>query len=208
MTEALFYNDLNLSLGKASELWRDGAADRRSPLHTPVVASLQDDGERLVPSQRVLVLREVDWASRTMRFHTDRRSPKCAAVLAHDAISVLGYHVAEKVQMRLSGRGAVIADGPLFDAAWQESTLFARRCYLTQGAPGSVSAAPTSGLPKAMEGVQPTASDIGPARENFAVLLFTFDTIDWLYLANIGHRRAFFQWDDNASKWAAEWRIP
>ena len=155
-----------------------------------------------------MVLRAVDWAARTMRIHTDRRSPKCAALVDHDAMSVLGYHVAEKVQMRLSGRGEVITDGPLFESAWQESTLFARRCYLTLGAPGSESQAPTSGLPTAIEGVQPTEEDIGPARNNFAVLLFKFEAIDWLYLANSGHRRAYFEWDVASEQWLAQWRIP
>jgi pyridoxamine 5'-phosphate oxidase len=203
MTDPAFYNDLSLTLEKAGALWREGAAQRRSPLHAPVVAGMADG----VPQQRIMVLREVDWASRTLRFHTDRRSHKCGEFGDNAAVSVLGYHPDEKVQIRLTGTAAVLNEGPIFEKAWESSTLFARRCYLVDLAPGSVTEIPRSGLPADVEGRLPTEGDIIPAKSNFAVLLVTFDAMDWLYLANSGHRRAQFAHTESAA-WQGRWCIP
>ena len=203
MTAPPFYNDLPLSLERAAALWREGAAQRKSPLHAPVVASIAGD----LPQQRIMVLREVDWEQRTMRFHTDRRSTKCGEFANHAAVSVLGYHPEEKVQMRLTGTATVLTDGPVFEAAWEGSTLFARRCYLVEQAPGSVTDAAISGLPDHVAGQLPTEQDIIPAKPNFAVLMIKFATLDWLYLANDGHRRAQFAYATDAG-WQGHWCIP
>ncbi len=203
MTDPAFYNDLALTLEKAAALWSEGAAQRRSPLHTPVVAGIADG----LPRQRIMVLREVNWANRTLRFHTDRRSTKCGEFVDDAAVSVLGYHPDEKVQMRMTGNAVVLTDGPFFEDAWENSTLFARRCYLVDAAPGSSTENPRSGLPADIEGRLPTDDDVIPAKPNFAVLLITFDAMDWLYLANSGHRRAQFAFTDSAG-WQGRWCIP
>ena len=40
------------------------------------------------------------------------------------------------------------------------------------------------------------------------VLLVEIETIEWLYLANAGHRRARWQWDALQNSWAGSWLIP
>lgn len=203
MTPPPFYNNLPLTLDTIAALWMQGAQNRRSPLHTPVVASIAEGR----PSQRVMVLREVDWSARTMRFHTDARSSKIDQMQDGAPVSVLGYHPDEKAQMRMEGRAHILTQGPVFDAAWQSSTLYARRCYMALEASGAPSAAPTSGLSPDIEGIMPTAAQIGPAKANFAVVLIEFDEIDWLYLANAGHRRAQFRHCD-AAGWQGHWCVP
>lgn len=177
-----------------------GGADRKSPVHTPVVCSVDEQG---LPQARVMVLRKADPAAGTLRFHTDARSPKVAQ-LDGKPVAVLAYHPQEQVQLRISGT-ARIARGDDAEAQWNQSTLFARRCYLAQQPPGTPLPGPASGLPAWIEGQQPTADQIMPARENFAVLWVGVTEIDWLLLANSGHRRALFRAEDG---WAGVWAAP
>ncbi len=186
-------------------VWRllvRGAADRRSPVHTPVVASVAADGS---PDARVMVLRAASRATAALRFHTDARSPKAAA-LADRPVSILAYHPGEAMQMRLSGMAQISTTGAEIDRIWAQSTPFARRCYLVETAPGSPLSAAASGLPEWVEGRQPTEPELIPARPNFAILTVSIATIDWLHLAQTGHRRALFQHDGDG--WCGEWRVP
>ena len=194
-------DELAAALDTAWRLLVRGAGDRHSPVHTPAVASVGGDGR---PQARVMVLRAADRAGASLRFHTDARSPKVAA-LAGGAVEVLAYHPGEAVQLRLAGTARVLAEDPLTAAAWAASTPFARRCYLAQAAPGSPLPAPGSGLPAAIEGRKPSEAELVPARPNFAVVLVSVERIDWLHLAQTGHRRAVFAAADG---WAGEWRVP
>jgi hypothetical protein len=194
-------DDLPAILAHAWALLVRGGADRRSPIHTPVVCSV--DGEGL-PQARVMVLRKADPATATLRFHTDARSPKVAQ-LDGRPVAVLAYHAGENIQLRISGVARVNRDGAMVDGIWQQSTLFARRCYLAEQAPGTPLPGPASGLPAWIEGQQPTADQIVPARANFAVVMVDVTAIDWLHLANSGHRRALFRARDG---WAGAWTAP
>jgi pyridoxamine 5'-phosphate oxidase len=108
----------------------------------------------------------------------------------------------------LKGQARIETASETANSAWAASTPFARRCYLAEAAPGTVVGEPTSGLPKAVEGRQPEESELAPARANFAILLFTFAEIEWLYLANSGHRRARWLWDSVAGRWDGCWLVP
>ncbi|MGB3739183.1 MAG: pyridoxamine 5'-phosphate oxidase family protein [Pontixanthobacter sp.] len=160
-----------------------GATSRKSPMHTPVVGTADGD-------LRVMVLREYDADRHQLRFHTDARSPKVAAIDSDGAVNILAYDAEAKVQIRIRGTGKVETDTPRVDALWADSTTFARRCYLAHTAPSGSSPEPTSGLPKWAEGLQPTEEQVAPGRPNFAVLMVQVTHYDWLYLSNDGHRRA------------------
>ena len=194
-------DDLLETFEAAWRLLGRGAADRRSPLHTPVVASVDADG---APDARVMVLRAAARATAQLRFHTDARSPKCVA-LDGRRVAVLGYHPGEAVQLRLSGTARIVTKGTEIDAIWANSTPFARRCYLVEAAPGTPVAAPASGLPAWVEGRKPELADLVPARANFALVMIDITAIDWLHLAQNGHRRAAFAAADG---WRGEWRLP
>ena len=200
-----FYDDLSLSFAKAQSLIEPGATERRSDAHCPTVATLDANG---LPSQRVMILRHVNWAARKLRFHTDARSTKTLTLSERNAASVLFYLPEAKIQLRLNGTISVTTIGDEVDQAWNNATLFARRAYMATTAPGTVAEEPVSGLPAFIEGRQPTEEDIAPARENFALLHVEFDTVEWLYLANSGHRRARWRWDVDAANWKGRWLIP
>ncbi|MGB7372122.1 pyridoxamine 5'-phosphate oxidase family protein [Erythrobacter sp.] len=174
------------------------ATDRRSAMHVPVVVT-SDIGAR------VMVLREFDRDAYTLRFHTDTRAPKVAAVEADPRMAVLFYDKEAKIQIRAKGIARIERDTPLAQSAWDAGSNFARRCYLGDG-PGTASPVPTSGLPQELEGVEPSEEDIVPARENFAILVVTIERLDWLYLAHTGHVRAVFDRSDEA--WTGRWVSP
>ena len=188
-------------LAHAWSLLVRGGADRKSPVHTPVIASVDADG---LPHARVMVLRKADPAAATLRLHTDARSPKVTQ-LSGKPVSVLAYHPVEQVQLRITGTARISTDDDVVDGFWDQSTPFARRCYLAEHPPGTPLPGPSSGLPAWIEGQQPTLDQIAPARANFATLWIEVTAIDWLHLANSGHRRAVFRADDG---WAGEWVAP
>jgi pyridoxamine 5'-phosphate oxidase len=199
-----YYNDLSLTLAEIQRLIEDGVKNRKDAAHHPVVASIDGDGN---PSQRVMILRECNWAAASLRFHTDLRSDKISQINAQSAASVLIYDTEAKLQMRLSGKLSLGSKDEA-DTAWKASTEFARRCYMTQSAPGSAANAPVSGLPDWIEGKQPNEEQLQDARANFAIVNFVFDKIDWLYLANNGHRRVKFVRGGDSNDWQGCWLIP
>lgn len=180
-----------------------GASNRKNPMHAPVIATIDAGG---FPTQRVMILRAVDRDARILRFHTDARSPKIGQVENNSHVSILAYHPDEAIQLRIQGTAVAASKGDVADAAWLASTLFARRCYMSEFAPGTPSADPISGLPSWIAGKMPSDQQVGPARENFAILKVEVNSIDWLHLANSGHQRArLTHAHDN---WSGNWVIP
>lgn len=194
--------------GTLDQVFADAAAhltraaqSRKSPMHVPVVGTADGD-------LRMMVLRACDPGIGLLRFHTDARSPKARLVGEQGMASVLAFDAAAKVQLRLRGPARIEMAGPAADAAWAASTAFARRCYLAVGAPGSPAPAPTSGLPPEVEGICPDESQLLAARENLSVLLIEPTSLDWLYLAHDGHRRAQFTRAGPGQDWQGTWVIP
>jgi pyridoxamine 5'-phosphate oxidase len=183
--------------------WTRGGADRRSPFHTPVVASVRADG---TPEQRVMVLRKADPLAATLRFHTDLRSAKVEQLRQSPVVNVIGYDPQAKVQIRASGIAAIAQDDAMSDAAWAATSISGRRCYLADPAPGTASPVATSGLPSPFDQTMPTLAESEAGRANFAVLLVTVDRLEWLYLAASGHRRAAFTRDGDT--WRGRWLVP
>ena len=195
---AAVLSDVGQRLGRA-------AKDRRAAMHTPVVATIAQDGS---PSQRVMVLRAFDRTTATMRFHTDSRAAKADHIGAGSPVSILGYDAGAKRQFRLSGVARMETDTPAADKAWAEATLFAKRCYLADPAPGTVSDAPVSGLAADIEGRVPEdEQEVAPGRPNFALLMAQIDTIEFLHLAHTGHRRALFRRSPDG-EWRGQWLVP
>jgi hypothetical protein len=200
-----YYDDLALSFEEAWSLIAAGVTNRNSPSHIPAVGTVDALG---MPQLRIMILRDVSRDARTLRFHTDSRSIKAEQLRQNPATSVLIYDPAAKVQIRMSGKTHFTATGAVADIAWSASTPFARRCYMAEAAPGTPLAEPSSGLPDWIAGKQPEEEQLADYRANFAALLVEVDTIEWLYLANAGHRRARWQWDALQNSWAGRWLIP
>ena len=189
------HNDLGATLKFAWQMIGRGVQDRRSAFHTPVLASQGADG----PQARVLVLRALDAALRSLTFHTDTRSAKLPE-LANDArVAVTFYDAARKVQLRLNGVVSVHANNTLSHQRWAASRPSSLRCYL--GAqPGAVSDEPTSGLPAQVEGREPERHELAVAEPHFAVLQIAVQRMEWLHLHSRGQRRALFMWTEDGAQ--------
>ncbi len=196
-------DDLDVVLADIWDRLSNGAGDRRSAFHTPVVASVDEEG---APQQRVMVMRAADPEKRLLRFHTDVRTPKVMQLGRTATVSVLGYDPAAKIQIRLNGVGRIERDTDVADAAWEASAPSSRRCYLAEAGPSAVSAVPTSGLPSAFENRVPALEETHAGRAHFSVLIVEAQKLEWLYLAADGHRRAAFT--HSAAGWAGHWLIP
>ncbi|GGB68684.1 pyridoxamine 5'-phosphate oxidase family protein [Blastomonas aquatica] len=198
-------DDLDAVLADVWQRLGRAAKDRRAAMHTPVVATIAHDG---APSQRVMVLRAFDRATATLRFHTDSRAAKADQVGAGSPVSILGYDAGAKRQFRLTGTARVETDTPAADHAWAEATLFAKRCYLADPAPGTVSDVAVSGLAADIEGRKPEdEKEVAPGRPNFALLMAEVHTIEFLHLAHTGHRRAMFRKSADGA-WQGQWLVP
>lgn len=198
MNEILALEDVLADIG--ARLQR-AARDRRSAMHMPVVGT--SDGDL-----RMMVLRACDPDFAQLRFHTDARSPKVGKIGKGAPVSLLAFDPEAKVQIRARGLGWIEASGAIVDAAWAEASEYARRCYLAEAGPGTAVQAPVSGLPAAVEGIRPSYEQLLPARENFAVVLVSLTSLDWLYLAHNGHRRAKFSRGEPGQPWQGTWVIP
>lgn len=178
-----FYNDLAETRAQAWALLARGVADRRSPFHAPTVASLGLDGR---PRARVVIMRACDVAAGTLRFNTDRRTEKFAELSRDPRISLTGYDAGSKIQIRVEGLAVLHTDDGVADAAWEASRQFSRICYGTAPAPGTL-------LGEGGDFSLPVAdADIAAGRANFSTVVIKAETLEWLYLAHAGHRRARF----------------
>lgn len=196
-------DDLDAILSDFWTRWGRGAADRRSPFHTPMVGSVT---ENRTPDQRIMVLRKADRSNNTLRFHTDHRSAKAGQIRHNNAVCVVGYDPGAKIQLRASGLATIVQTGALADEAWASTSASGRRSYLTTLAPGSISDVATSGLFVAFERGVPSLIESEAGRANFAIVPVSVNRLEWLHLAATGHRRAAFTLGDDG--WTGEWLIP
>jgi hypothetical protein len=188
-----FAGDIMASLQEAFRLLADAVPNRRSPFHTPTIASLDDTG---APSLRTVVLRGFDAEARALRFHTDRRSDKARGIARDPRVMMHFYDAALHVQMRVAGHAMLHLDDAAADAAWDGSQRSSRMCYAAPDAPSAIVPAPPAA---------PKDSDIG--RPHFAAVVISFHRLEWLWLAAAGHQRARFIWDE-ASNLTADWIAP
>lgn len=190
-------------LQKCFGMLETGVSDRRDPLHTPVIGTIENN----TPQLRTVIFRKFDPASRTLIFHTDLRSEKVSQIQKNPVVSWLFYHPERKVQLRIISDATIHSDDSIADERWTASQLMSRRCYCIPVAPGTISDTPESGLPEILQQRRPTESESDElGRANFAVISCQIREIDWLYLAAKGHRRAKFEWKNEQLH--ASWLIP
>lgn len=177
------FDDLDLTLCEAWGLISRGVADRKCAFHTPAVATSGLDGR---PRLRTVVLRGADAAGRWVQFHTDRRSAKHSELLRDPRVSVLFYDPGWKVQIRLEGSAMLHERDAAGADAWARSQAMSRICYAQAAAPGSVVADPAAATVASADGDR-----FGIA--NFVAVRVMVQSLEWLYLAHQGHRRALFE---------------
>ncbi len=182
-------------LSKIFAMLTRGVADRKSPLHTPTIATVGADGS---PQARIVVFRKFLHEERKLIFHTDLRSPKIEEIRADPRISWLFYHPGEKLQFRIAGEATIHDDenDALKLKQWQATWAFGRRCYMGE-APSLIVAEATSGMSAELENREPTIEESEVGFPNFAVVSTQIISIDCLELHAKGHRRSLFKWYEN-----------
>ena len=199
MREPSFHDDLEETRAEALRLLARGVADRRSPFHTPTLATIGLNNAH--PRLRTVVLRAFDPARPSLRFHTDRRSRKLAEIRSNPQVALHAYDPAAKVQIRIEGWARPHVDDAVADAAWAASRLMSRQCYGAEPGPGSaIARADAFMLP------EPTEEATARGREHFCAVTVEIGALEWLYLAQAGHRRAHF--DRTGDGWFGRWLAP
>jgi len=172
------FSDLAEVQKRVWELLVRAANDRKSPMHTPTVATIGLDGG---PRLRTVVLRRVVQESNELFFHTDSRAIKISELQRDARLSMHFYDAGKKTQIRLEGIAQVHTSGEVADEQWSRSQPMSREIYRIPQPPGEVLETPGIERPWLEDG-----------RENFATVVLGPTRIEWLLLHHTQHRRAEF----------------
>lgn len=187
------YDDLAGTLDYAWAMLARGVKDRKSAFHTPSIATLDPQGR---PSIRTVVLRGCDVDAKSVRFHTDTRSGKIAQMQTHPLAAMHFYDAQLKIQLRLGVRLEALGpenDAAAYEAAWHNTRPMSRECYQVTTAPGAVIDDPYA--------VTFDAAATQDGEDHFVPVRAHVETLEWLYLAAKGHRRALFDLLQGTQSW-------
>lgn len=173
-------------------------------LHHPVIANGNDLGVNL----RVVVLRHVDVDQKILGCHTDTRSGKWTELQADPALSWLFYDRDSRQQIRLFGTATLHQTDDTAEQAWEKSPLNCRRIYMGEDAPSTAVDFPSSGLPSNLTERNPTWEESIAGRPRFGIIRCRIHRLEWLWLHHEGHRRAGFEYDEQAQLVRSSWLVP
>ena len=187
-----------------NKLWSllfEAVKNRESEFRTPVFIC----GNKNDLDGRVIVLRKADKENRFLQFHSDIRSSKIKKIKENSNCSILFYGKKDKIQLRLKVIAEINFKNNITKESWEKTGHISRKCYLVTNGPGSVSEKPTSGLDSKFDNFNFTKKQSEEGYKNFCVIKCKIKTIEWLYLAAKGHRRALINFE--ASK-KFTWLVP
>ena len=197
-----FYNDLGKIYLKIWDLLSSGLLDRDSDYHLPVFIC----GEGKVFDGRTVVLRGFDEKNKILRFHADIRSKKIKILRINPNGSFLFYDKKKKIQLRILGNTKINHQSSIAQKAWEKTVHMSRQCYLGQKIPGTSTPNPTSGLSEDVDNFKYSMSESEIGYQNFCVVQTFITSVEWLYLAAKGHRRARFDLKNESVE--KKWIIP
>ena len=192
-----YYEDFKEIEKKIWDLLINAVTDRSSEFRTPVFICGNDtdlDG-------RVVVLRKADQKSSFVQYHSDIRSSKIEKIQKNPNCSILFYGKQEKIQLRFKTVCKVHFNDDVTKESWDKTGHISRKCYLVTNGPGTESDRPTSGLDNKFDNFDYTKEESEEGYKNFCVIRCKVKSIEWLYLAAKGHRRAFFDLENNKKNW-------
>ena len=197
-----YYNNLNKVYSKIWKMLFSGLQKRNASFHIPVFicgTNNEFDG-------RIIVLRGINKEEKKMWFHSDIRSNKVKILKSNPNGTLLFYDKDEKIQLRISGKIKISCLNDISNRAWKKTAHMSRQCYLGNIAPGSDSSKPSSGLTEDIDNSKYTIEESEIGYKNFCVIESTIKSIEWLYLAAKGHRRAYFTLKNSLVE--KKWLIP
>ena len=197
-----FYNSLDKIYLKIWELLKTGLSNRDLPFHIPVFICGQDSNT----DGRMVVLRGLNKKDKNLWFHTDIRSKKIRTLKTNPIASLLFYDKEEKVQLRIAGKAKINHQNEIAKKSWNKTAHMSRQCYLGNKPPGFEALSPTSGLTEEVEKHKYSIEESEIGYKNFCVVEIFIESIEWLYLAARGHRRAYFTLKNSSVE--KKWLIP
>ena len=175
----------------------DAVTNRSSQFRIPVFVC----GDQKNFDGRIVVLRKSDQSNNLLQFHSDIRSDKIAKLKNNNNASMLFYDKEEKIQVRLKVECIINHNNKLTKESWSKTGHISRKCYLVDNGPGTESPNPTSGLKPELDNFEFTMEQSEEGYKNFTVIQCKIKSMEWLYLAAKGHRRARFDLINNKESW-------
>ena len=192
-----YYENFEEIKNKYWSMLEDAVSNRASSFRIPVfICSHQDEVDG-----RIVVLRKSDRENNLLQFHTDFRSPKVEILKNNNKASLLFYDKEEKIQLRVKVNCEINNQNSITEESWKKTQHISRRCYLTDSPPGTSSENPTSGMISKLEDFDYTIDQSEEGFKNFSVIKSNIKSIEWLYLAAKGHRRALFDIENKKERW-------
>ena len=184
--EVSYYENSSEIKKKIWSLLTNAVKDRSSEFRTPVF--ICGNGKDL--DGRVVVLRKADQKNNIIQYHSDIRSSKIDKIKKNPSCSILFYGKEEKIQLRIKATCEVNYNNEVSRESWKNTGHISRKCYLVTNGPGTLSDKPTSGLNNKFDSFDFTKEESEAGYKNFCVIRCRIKSIEWLYLAAKGHRRA------------------
>ena len=192
-----YYENFEEIKSKIWSMLNDAVTNRNSSFRIPVFIC----GDQSDFDGRIVVLRKSDQKNNLLQFHSDIRSDKIEKLKKNKNASMLFYDKDEKIQLRLKVECIINHKNEITKESWSKTQHISRKCYLIKNGPGTESKQPTSGLNPEFDNFDYTKEQSEKGYENFTVIQCKIKTIEWLYLAAKGHRRARFDLDANKEIW-------
>ena len=192
-----YYEDFKEIKKKIWSMLDDAVTNRSSQFRIPVFIC----GDQKDFDGRIVVLRKSDQSNNLVQFHSDIRSDKIAKLKSNKNASMLFYDKEEKIQVRLKVECNIHHNNETTKESWSKTGHISRKCYLVENGPGTESPKPTSGLKPELDNFEFTMEQSEVGYKNFTVIQCKIKTIEWLYLAAKGHRRARFEVNNNKEYW-------
>ena len=192
-----YYEDFKEIKKKIWSMLDDAVTNRSSQFRIPVFIC----GDQKDFDGRIVVLRKSDQSNNLVQFHSDIRSDKIPKLKSNKSASMLFYDKEEKIQVRLKVECNIHHNNETTKESWSKTGHISRKCYLVENGPGTESPNPTSGLKPELDNFEFTMEQSEEGYKNFTVIQCKIKTIEWLYLAAKGHRRARFELDNNKEYW-------
>jgi len=192
-----YYENFNEIKKKIWSMIEDAVTNRASKFRIPIfICGNQSDFDG-----RIVVLRKSDKKNNIVQFHSDIRSDKIEKLKKNPKAAMLFYDKKEKIQVRLKVECIVNHNNEVTKESWSKTQHISRKCYLVDNGPGTESDTPTSGLKPELDNFEFTMEQSEEGYKNFTVIQCKVKSIEWLYLAAKGHRRARFDIENNKESW-------
>jgi len=192
-----YYEDFTEIKNKIWSMLDNAIKNRSSAFRIPVfICGDQNDFDG-----RIVVLRKSDQSNDLIQYHSDIRSDKIAKLKTNKNAAMLFYDKEEKIQVRLKVECTINHDNEITKESWLKTGHMSRKCYLVDNGPGTESQTPTSGLKPESDNFEYTMNQSEEGYKNFTVIQCKIKSIEWLYLAAKGHRRARFDLESNKDNW-------